>query len=335
MTNPAMPQPVLVTGATGFIGGRLVERLLSEGCDVRALVLPSEEVPSTWDDRVTVFRGDVTDKSSVVAAMPEGGCLFHLVAVVTDWAPKELFEQVTLGGTRNVLGSAAQNSTRTVLVSSVVVYGENLGRSVCSEDQEWGRPVGMYSDSKQKQERLGIQLAAELNLDLRVVRPSNVFGPGSLLWVNEVIYQMKKGLPALVGSGEQNAGLCYVDNIVDALVRCATLPEARGRIYNIADGSPITWERYFSDLARIAGTKPPRHIPASIARFATGVCEGLWRWTHQSNRPPLTFEALNSVGSHHQVPIDRARKELGYNPDSITYETMLGKITEYWKSVSG
>lgn len=91
-------EPVLVTGATGFIGSHLVSRLADAGRSVRALVLPGDQIPSRWQDKVRstdqptgveVFRGDVADRSSVAAAMDSVGTVVHLAAIVTDWGAEK------------------------------------------------------------------------------------------------------------------------------------------------------------------------------------------------------------------------------------------------------
>lgn len=314
---------VLVTGASGFIGRRLVSRLLAEKKRVRALLLPDEPNPFSGD--VEVVRGDIADADAVRRAMAGVERVIHLAAVVTDWGPEELFERVTVGGTRNLL-RAAHPGTHVVLVSSIVIYGEAIGRDVCGEDHPFGRALGPYGQSKQTQEVLAHDLARQYGLSLTVVRPGNVYGPGSKPWVHDVLGVLKKGLPVLVDRGQQNAGLCYVDNLVDGLMLAAYAPQGMGRTYNILDGSDVTWERYFSDLARLARTAPPKRMPSTVARWAASCYETWWRLRGRQDRPPATHEALNLVGSHHRIPIERAKQELGFVP-RVGYEEGLKAIS--------
>ncbi len=326
--------PALVTGATGFIGRRLVARLLAEGCAVRALVLPEEAVEGVWPGTgtVEVFRGDVADAGAVERAVRGAGTVFHLAAVVSDWGPEELFRRVTVGGTANVLGAAAAAGARAVLASSVVVYGDAIGRDVCDEEHPFGRPMGPYSRSKQAQETLGRELAAERGLALTIVRPTNVYGPGSKPWVHDLVAQLRSGRPALIGGQPRNAGLCHVENVVQVLVRAAASPRAVGRAYNACDGSDVTWERYVTDVARLAGTDPPRTVSPLAARIGARVGEAVFRLLRRKRRPPITREALNLVGSNHRVPIDRARAELGYEP-RVPYEDGIEQVAAYLRGL--
>jgi nucleoside-diphosphate-sugar epimerase len=321
-------RPVLVTGATGFIGRRLVARLLTEGARVRALVLEGDPGEAHLPrGSVEIVRGSVTDRSSVDRATEGVEAVFHLAAVVGDWAPEELFRSVTIEGTRNVLSAAAEAKARAVLASSIVVYGDAIGRAVCSEDHPFGEPVGAYSRSKQEQERIALDLGRRAGLAVTTLRLANVFGPGSRPWVEMAIEQLKSGAPALIGRGDQNAGLCYVDNAAEAFVRAALTPSSAGRAYNVSDASDITWRRYFEDLARASGSRPPGSLPLPLATIAARACERAWSALKLKGRPPVTREALNLVGSHHRIPIDRARRELGFEP-KVGYEEGMARVKE-------
>ena len=325
MTDLELREPVLVTGATGFIGSHLVSRLMVEGRSVRALVLPGEEVPDTWADQVDVRRGDIADRAAVEAALDGAGTVIHLAAVVQDWGRASEHQRVTVQGTENVLGRAAADNVRAVLASSIVVYGQRIHDGVCDEGSPHGKPLGPYSRSKQAQEILARKLEANAGLKLTIVRPANVFGPGCIPWVHEAIRELRRGNPALIDGGDKNAGLCHVRNLVDVLIRAASLESAVGRTYNAADGSDVTWKRYFSDLARLAATAPPRSAPRALLLPLAHLLETVWKLGAFARRPPVTREALNLVGSHHRIPIDRARSELGYVP-SVEYREAIDEL---------
>jgi nucleoside-diphosphate-sugar epimerase len=328
MSPPPLFGPVLVTGATGFIGRHLVHRLLHNGASVRAFVLPGEVVTAPWRDDVAVVRGDVADRDAVAAAVEDAETVFHLAAVVGDWAPKAQFQRITVDGTRHVLAAAADAGARVVLVSSIAVYGDQLGQAVCHEALPHGTPQGHYGWAKQQQEHLARGFLERRDLDVRIVRPANVYGPGSQPWVHGVIDHLRRGRPALLGRTPKNAGLTFVGNVVDVLLRAARHPEARGRTYNAADALDVTWSQYIHDLARLAGTPAPRRLPLPLARTLTALAEPAWRLLQLSGRPPSTRESLNLVGSDLRIPIDRARTELGYAPD-VTYDEGLRRVAAY------
>lgn len=322
---------VAVTGATGFIGQRLVRRLLAEGLSVRALVLPAESVPSSWGGEVAVVRGDVTRSADVAAAVEGAAVVFHLAAVVGDWGDEADFRRITVLGTDNVCSAASDSGARVVLASSIVVYGDALARRRCDEDTPWGRALGPYSRSKQQQERSFLGAVARGSLDGVALRFANVYGAGSRPWVDSAVAELRRGSPTLLSGGDGDAGLCHVEHAVDALVAAARADHARGKAYNVADGWGVTWRRYFGDLALVSGAPAPRSLPRAAAVVAAHALEWTWRRLGRRERPAITLEALNLVGSDLSLPIERARRDLGFTPH-VTYEEALAEIRSYVSS---
>ena len=327
---PTWREPVLITGAAGFIGRHLLSRLRAEGVSVRALLLPDEPVPDEWDDEVPILRGDVTDPDAMAAAVAEAGTVVHLAAVVSDWGPEALHQQVTVDGTANVLLPAAKHGVRAVLASSIVVYGQDLTKGPCPEDRRYGPAPGPYSRAKQAQEQLARRLAEDTDLRLTVVRPGNVFGVGSRPWLEMVLPLLKNRDFTLISGGDFSAGLCHVHNLVDLLGLAGTRPEAVGRVYNAVDDSGITWKRYFGDLARIIGAPAPRSAPRFVVKPLAGLYERWWRLLGRAHRPPMTREAFNLAGAPLRIPIDRARDELGFEP-RVDYEQAIAEIEAHLK----
>lgn len=325
-----MTRAVLVTGATGFIGQRVVARLLETNADVRALVLPDETPPSSWGEKVSVIRGSISDAPVVKKAAEGAGVIIHLAAVVSDWGDERLYWEFTVEGSRLVFDEALANDARVVLASSVVVYGDRVRTRSCPEETGYGATFGPYSRTKQAQEKLAWEYHHGRGMKLAVVRPANVYGPGSGPWLHDVVNVLKSGGPGLVGGGRMNAGLVYVDNVADILVLCATSDKALGRVYNACDGLSVTWNDYFTDIASMVGVKKPRSIPRPLAAAAAWVCETIWKRLNIRKRPPITREALNLVGSDNRFPNDRVKRELGYEP-KVSYVEGLARTREYLK----
>ncbi len=323
-----MAQPVLVTGATGFIGRRVMDRLLSENISVMALVLPDETTPSTWEGHVTVIRGSISDSVAVESAAKGAGTIIHLAAVVSDWGDERLYWEYTVEGSRHVFEQALANNARVVLVSSIVVYGDKIRTQSCFEDTGYGNTFGPYSRTKQAQEKLAFEYHHNRGMKLSVVRPANVYGPGSGPWLHDVVTVLKSGSPGLISGGTMNAGLAYVDNVADIILLAASTDAALGRAYNACDGLPVTWNDYFSDIAAMISAKKPGSIPRFVAAMAAVCCEGIWKGLNIKKRPPITREALNLVGSDNRIPHDRVKSELGYQP-RITYAEGLARTKAY------
>lgn len=328
MHEEKIGEPVLVTGATGFIGSRAVHKLLLNNVAVKALVLPREAVPPEWNDRVEIVRGSISDAQAVEKAVAGTKTIIHLAAVVGDWGDEKKFWEFTVDGSRQIFEHAIKNKARVVLASSIVVYGDKIQTQSCPEETGYGKTFGPYSRTKQAQEKLGWDFYQDKGLKLSVVRPANVYGPRSGPWLHDVINVLKSGSPGLISGGKMNAGLAYVDNVADILILAGTRENAIGRAYNACDGTDITWGQYFTDIAGMIGVKNPKSIPRPVAAFGAYVLEAIWKFLAIEKRPPITREALNLVGSDNRIPNHRVKNELGYTPQ-VSYAEGLRYIKEY------
>ncbi len=324
----------LVTGATGLIGRRLVDRLTSEGELVRALVLPFEDAAGL--ERAEVVRGDITDAGRMKEVARGVSCIYHLAAIVGDWGDEAEFVAVNVGGTRNLLdAAAAAGCERFLMVSSIVVYGSQMHSAVCDEEntpRELG--VGPYSRTKRTSEDLALDYHAFGRVPVTVVRPGNVWGPASALWVDEVASFLRSRRNLLVDRGEGDAILAYVDNVVELMLLAARSPVAVGRIYNANDGSGVTWRRYFQDLSAILGVEAPdRSLPPRVALAIATAMERAGRALGRPTRPLLTREVVTILSSRSAVPIRRAVEDLGYSPP-VSYEEGMERVAAYLKGGS-
>lgn len=321
-------QPVLVTGATGFIGSRVVHKLLQNGVAVKVLALPGEVVPIEWAEKVEIVRGSISDPQAVEKATTGAKTIIHLVAIVTDWGDEKKYWEFTVEGSRLIFEQAVKNKSRVVLASSIVVYGDKIQTQSCPEETPYGQTFGPYSRTKQAQEKLAWEYHKNKGLSLSVVRPANVYGPRSGPWLHDVINVLKSGSPGLISGGDMNAGLAFVDNVADVLILAGTLEKAIGKAYNASDGTDVTWKQYFTDIAQIIGAKKPKSIPRPLAALGAYILEAIWKFLAIEKRPPITREALNLVGSDNRIPIDRIKNELGYTPQ-VSYDKGLKIIKEY------
>lgn len=327
-TEAKIEQPVLVTGATGFIGSRVVHKLLQKGIAVKALALPDETVPAEWADKVEIIRGSISNSPAVGKAVQGTKTIIHLVAIVTDWGDEKKYWEFTVEGSRLIFEQAVKNNARIVLASSIVVYGDKIRTQSCPEETPYGKTFGPYSRTKQAQEKLAWNYYKAKGMKLTVVRPANVYGPRSGPWLHDIINVLRSGSPGLISGGQMNAGLAYVDNVADILILAGSAEKAVGKAYNASDGTDVTWGQYFTDIADMIGLKNPKSIPRPLAAFGAYLLEGIWKLFGIQKRPLITREALNLIGSDNRIPISRVRDELGYVPQ-VSYAEGLKLIKEY------
>jgi nucleoside-diphosphate-sugar epimerase len=258
---------VLVTGASGFIGGVLCEELLTQGHEVIALVRrPGSEPAGT-----RAVLGDLGDGGRLAQMLEEErpGWVMHLAAEIASQRSERKLREVNVQGTERLLAACLAMAGPDpaagprVVFCSTVVTGDARGTLLTEEEP---LPVQTpYGRSKQEGERLLFQAG----LPGVVIRPSHVYGPGGW-YANELVAQLRKpGRFAVIGSGENLWDVVHVRDVVQALILAAESAPA-GSLYHVADDEPITFYDFMALTARSIGTGAPRRIPAALARIVAG-----------------------------------------------------------------
>jgi nucleoside-diphosphate-sugar epimerase len=323
----------LVTGATGFIGGHLAQRLVWEGYRVRCLVRESSDTALLRPLGVELAEGDLTDVSSLTRAAQ--GCRFvlHCGALVSDWATVAEIRRVNVAGTRNVLEASVDGSAeRFVHLSTTDVYGYP-GRPGVEENHP---PTGFsnwYSETKRAAEAEVRRVEHARGLQVVILRPATVYGPRSEDVVGEMARAIRRRHMFLVDGGRAVAGLLYVENLVDAAVLALRNDAALGEAFNLTDGLDITWKRFLGDLAESLGyPKPTRSLPYEVAfGIAFALEHGyrfLRRMTRVYTRPLLSRQAIHVLGRNQDFSNRKAREMLGWAP-RVSYRDGLAATIKW------
>lgn len=316
---------IAVTGAGGFIGRNLLASLVQRGAKIKAFDLPG--VKPIEGKHIEWVESDLSDEAAVHAALVDAEVIFHLAFPVSDWESEDKFI-AALKLSDLICRIAEEKAQRLIVTTSIVVYGDMIGKGPIDENTAYGKAHGYYTEYKQKQEQSAIGHFHRAGLDVRIVRPANVYGAGSKPWVIEVIKVLRQGLPALIGDGKGRAGLIHVTNLVDILLRVAEDENSRGEIYLAADDNHVAWHTYFSDLAHIARTGPPSSIPRFASEMLAMAGETAWKTFGIKGRPPLTRQALMLVGADNDFSNQKVREKLGFKP-IISYQQALHEIKAY------
>ncbi len=327
----------LVTGATGFIGGHLVQRLLRDGYQVRCLVRPSSEVALLERLDVELADGDLTSASSLVRAVEGCQYVLHCGAMVTDWATADEVARVNVGGTRSLLAAAADAGTvrRFVHLSSTDVYGYPGGREIEESYAATGFS-NWYAQTKLAAESEVRRAVAGRELDAVILRPSTVYGPRSKEVVLEIARAIRGGNMVLIDDGRAIAGLCFVENLVDSALLAMQRQGLGARAFNVTDAVDVSWRRFADDLADGLGCAPPRwSIPYRLAEGIGFSLEYGYRalraTTGLRTRPLLSRQAVQVMGRDQSFSNRRAREQLSWEP-RVDYAAGLQATLEWLKA---
>jgi nucleoside-diphosphate-sugar epimerase len=331
--------PVFITGASGFIGGQLAERLLREGRAVR--VLARRPVPHLEKLGAVVVNGDLHDPGALYRGSEGAGTVFHVAGRVGVWGPPADFHRVNVEGTRRVIETCrALGVPRLVYTSSpsVVYHGGDLAGIDESAPLCTAAPCA-YPTSKAAAER---EVAAAHGDGLATVslRPHLVWGPGDRNVVPRVLDLASRGRLKIVGSGRNRVDLTHVANVVDAhLLAEQALADpagrAGGRAYFITNGEPVVLWDWINELLR--GLRIPairKRASLPMAYLAGGLFELLWRVLPLPDEPPMTRFVAQELATDHWFDISAARRDLGYAP-RVTMAAGTAELIEHFRETYG
>jgi len=315
--------PVLVTGATGFIGSRLAERLATrEGAVVMGLGRDLTRVAGLRDQGIELVQMDLRAPSDLEEVLAGTEVAFH----VAGTADAETARGVNVEATDDLVRSAARADVRRLVhVSTVAVY-DMEGRQVADEaaPRATGHPSS-YPRTKAQGEKRVFEVAAGTDLTVTAVRPSMVYGPGPGLWTVEMVRSIQQGEPVFLGDGSAHFHPVYLDDVVRALVRCATAPEAAGEAFNVTAGT-TPWKDFMGRYGTLCGTEP-KGLPVWLARL---MCAANWI---PGVSTPIDRAFLEVATSRWRFPNDKARERLGWAPQVDLEEGM--ERTARWLTEEG
>jgi nucleoside-diphosphate-sugar epimerase len=323
---------VLVTGASGFLGGRLVQMLTERGETVRILARATSDLRHLSHLQIQIVRGDLDDAAALADAMRGVRVVYHCAACSTDWAPLATYLTTNVVGTQNVLDAAVRAGTvqRFLHVSTTDVYG--YPHEVCDESSSMHDSGLPYNRSKMMGEEAVWQAHRDRGLPVTVVRPATIYGPRSKDFVVEIASMLRQGMMLLIDGGRARGGFTYVDNVAQAMMDAAASSKAAGRAYNISDGTGVTWRDYTYALADALGYRRPRFsLPFPIAMALGASMEVPFALLKLAGRPLLTRHAVYLLARDQEYPAARAREDFGFAPQ-VSFAEGMARSAEWVRS---
>jgi 2-alkyl-3-oxoalkanoate reductase len=319
---PDVPGRVFITGANGFIGRALATRLRELGAQVAGVDLRP-------DPDQGIVEGSTTEPERWAGAMAGSDVVIHTAAVVSNVAPLERAWEVNVLGTQRTLrAAAAAGVPRFVHLSSIAAYGFDY-----PDGADESYPVRVngfsYTDTKVNSEAVVLAAHAAGEIDCTIIRPGDVYGPGSV-WVTEPLKMIRARQMILPNGGNGVFTPVYIDDFVDGMVLVVSSAAAIGEVFILSDGTGVACREYFGRLADMVGgriTTMPTALALGLANTVGLIQRRLGQQTELSAASVLM---LNRQGA---FSIDKARSGLGFEPLIDLTEGM--DRTEVWARGEG
>ncbi|WP_433683547.1 NAD-dependent epimerase/dehydratase family protein [Nocardia sp. CA-119907] len=305
---------VLVTGGSGFVGGRLIARLIAVGHTVRALVRSDAAAQRVQGLGAIPVRADLADPEGLRAAAAGAELVFH-AAARTDGGSRQQFWADNVTGTANMIRAAREAGVARFVhvgTEAALMNGQPL---VNVNETVPLRPDSRasYSASKAAAEQL-VREANGTGMETVVLRPRFVWGAGDTTLLPRLVGMVDAGRFSWLGDGRHLTDTTHVDNVVEGLLLAAERGRP-GQAYFVTDGSPVVFREFVTQLLATQGVAAPnRSLPYGIARIVAATGETLWRTLPLTAAPPLDYMSVWVSGRECTIDITKARTELGYEP---------------------
>lgn len=310
----------VITGASGFIGRSLAERLRARGDSVRGMDLHA-------DPARDVVAGDVTDPESWSDVITPGATVVHTAALVSNLPTLEEAWRVNTLGTRRVLDAAvSRGAARVVYLSSVRAFSDLGFPDGVTEDHPLRPDGNPYVDTRIAAEQAAMQAHAAGEIDVTVVRPGDVYGPGSRPWTLLPVRMIKANRFLLPAMGRGIFSPVFVDDLVSGLVLAADREEAAGQVFTLSGGVGVECREFFGHYYRMLGRRGPVVMPTAAALALATAAAGVNRVRGADDETNTT--AVRYFCRTGTYSIDKARSMLGYDPAVDLDEGM--RRTEVW-----
>lgn len=320
-----MSKKILVTGASGFLGGKLCHALLAAGHSVRAFVRRTSDITSLTSDFTTdsleIAYGDVTDLSSLVDACSGCHVIFHTAALVEPWLPDpSRFFSVNVGGLKNVLEAYKKTDSikRVIYTSSYFALGCTDGYVADEKQVHDGKMYCTeYEKSKAFADTIAMQAASE-GIPIILLYPGVIYGPGKITAGNIVarilIERFNGRLPGYIGNGNDKNSFCHINDVVNGHIS-AMHNGKLGERY-LLTGENASFKHVFDIAAIITNSKRPWvHIPLWSVEIYGWILVFI---AHITGKLPLiSYPTVKVLRHQWAYSYEKARKELGYSPRSL------------------
>lgn len=318
---------VALTGASGYTGGRLLAALAQRGDAVSALVRARSLTPELRASGARLVEGDLFDEAALARLVAGADAVLHVAAVYrTAGHPDSYYRDVNVGGTERLLEAAARAGLRRFVHTSTVGVHGDVQRPPADEAAPFA-PGDIYQQTKAEAEVLALEFGKRRGLDVAVVRPGAIYGPGETRLL-KLFRAIARGRYAIVGSGRSFYHPVYIDDLVQGFLLALEHPAAPGEAFIIAGPRYVSQNDLAALVARHTGGRVlPFHVPARPIQWAGDLVEAVC--VPFGIDPPLHRRRVDFWTKSRAFSIDKARRVLGYAPRVDLDEGVARTVAAY------
>lgn len=333
LVSEIRPLKALVTGATGFVGSAVAKRLQKENFEIRAMVRDPSKLAAVGLAGVDVAVGDITDKSAVAKACDGCDIVYSIAGTFREPDLSDArYREINVDAVRHMLdGAHAAGIKRVVHCSTVGIHGNVIGPPATEDNPIV--PDGIYEITKAEGDRVAREYGQELGLEVVVIRPTPIYGPGDTRLLK--LFKMASKDPMIMlGDGTAGYHLVHIDDLAEAFLRAGQAEDVAGEAFIIGGPERPSLNEMITTLRGVlgkGGSQKTIRIPAKPVRLLGHLCEIICRPFGIS--PPIFRRRVDFFINNRSYDVSKAERLLGFQP-SVKMVAGLEQTAEWYRSQS-
>jgi nucleoside-diphosphate-sugar epimerase len=323
---------ILITGATGFVGGHLVAALSEENNNVTVLVRKNSNLRYLNNEKIKIVYGDLQDKESLNSALKNVDIVIHSAGLMSDrdYASKKDFFKINVRGTENLItGCLIKNEIKQFIhISTVGVYG-CTGKIAINESYGYGKSLSPYEWSKAEAEKIVLKYADRI--PITILRLGQLYGPRMIYGWTNVIEMIYTDRMKIIGKGESLIHLTYIDDVVNGIKMAIGNEKCIGQIFNICSENIYKLSEVFQAIADTLGKPHPKSIPYYPVYILSCLLNFIPSFLRPKSLRLLTPHRVRFFKNNHIYDISKAKMVFGYNP-AFNMQEGIKRMVEWYFS---
>lgn len=321
---------VLITGATGLIGGNFARRAVAAGYPVLAMVRRNSDRSALAGLPVRFVEGNLSNPETLPAALREADFVVHAAAHLGDWGPPEKYRAINVVALEHMLNAAVRigRLRRWIQLSSQGVYPARHHFGTDETESPETNNIDGYTQTKAESEVVVRRFVREYQLPAVIIRPGFTYGPGERNALKRVVEKLEAGKMKIIGRGDKLLNNTSVHNLCDAILLAIETPNIEGEVFNIRDERLVTREEFVHTIADYLGKPHPRHVPERLVKALVGPIEALARLRGSETAPIITRGQIKFLTQNLDYSIAKAKRVLGYQP-KVDFQQGIVEALDY------